>query len=130
MSYGPLLSQGSGGSKAGGLSKTGHCSSPDRCRSFPPMSAYLYILASRAHGTLYIGSTINLLNRLEQHRADVPGSFTAKYKVHRLVYFEHYDHIADARRREAQMKRWKRQWKIDLIEALNPTWRDLASVHF
>ncbi len=91
------------------------------------MPAYLYILASKKNGTLYIGSTINLLNRLQQHRSDVPGSFTAKYQAHRLVHVETYPHIVEARRREVQLKRWKRQWKIELIEELNPSWRDLGA---
>lgn len=91
------------------------------------MHGYLYILASRPYGTLYIGSTANLINRLQQHRANVPGSFTAKYRVHRLVYVEPHAHIVEARRREIQLKRWKRQWKIELIEELNPNWRDLLA---
>ncbi|MCP5083181.1 MAG: GIY-YIG nuclease family protein [Alphaproteobacteria bacterium] len=90
------------------------------------MLAHLYILASKINGTLYIGTTINLINRLQQHRSDVSRSFTAKYNVHRLVHVETFPHIVEARRREVQLKRWKRQWKIELIEGFNPSWRDLA----
>ena len=93
------------------------------------MAAYVYILASRRGGTLYTGSTANLHKRLGQHRANVPGSFTAKYRVHVLVHVEHYDELRDAQRREAQIKKWKRAWKIELIESGNPEWQDLAK-HF
>ncbi len=90
------------------------------------MPAHLHILASRMNGTLYTGSTTDLIQRLEQHRAGVPGSSTAKYGVKMLVYLEEYDDIRDARRREAQIKKWHRAWKLELIESLNPEWRDLA----
>ncbi len=86
---------------------------------------YVYILASKRNGTLYIGVTSNLLQRIWQHRnGDVPG-FTAKYDCNSLVYFEQHDRIADAIRREKAMKEWKRAWKIRLIEEKNPSWTDL-----
>ena len=87
---------------------------------------YVYILASKRNGTLYTGVTNNLLNRNFQHKLKQnPDSFTAKYKVDKLVYFEEYQYIQDAILRETQMKKWNRQWKIRLIEENNPTWRDL-----
>ena len=87
---------------------------------------YIYILASKRNGTLYIGVTNNLFRRSFQHKLkENPKSFTARYNVTRLVYFETYGYIQDAIQREKQMKKWKRQWKIELIEKENPTWRDL-----
>ena len=85
----------------------------------------VYVLASGRNGTLYIGVTGNLLARINQHKSgEIPG-FTQRYVVHRLVYFETFRHIGDALAREKQLKRWKRQWKIRLIEQGNPEWRDL-----
>lgn len=87
---------------------------------------YLYILASQPNGTLYIGVTNNLFSRSFQHKIKYnPNSFTAKYNVGRLVYYEEYQYIQDAIVREKQMKKWKRQWKIELIEKENQNWRDL-----
>jgi putative endonuclease len=86
---------------------------------------YVYILASRKNGTLYIGVTNNLLKRVHQHKTNVVEGFTKQYGVHRLVYFEQYRDIRDAINREKRMKRWKRQWKINLIEKENPEWKDL-----
>jgi len=86
---------------------------------------YVYILASRRNGTLYIGVTNNLKKRTWEHKEDLVEGFTKKYQVHLLVYFEIYDDINDAIRREKQLKKWKRSWKIKLIEKHNPTWRDL-----
>ena len=86
---------------------------------------YVYILASRRNGTLYIGVTNNLKKRTWEHKEDLVEGFTKKYQVHLLVYFEIYDDIKDAIRREKQLKKWKRGWKIKLIEKHNPTWRDL-----
>ncbi|MDO8668638.1 MAG: GIY-YIG nuclease family protein [bacterium] len=87
---------------------------------------YIYILANRRNGTLYIGVTNSLFNRGFQHRLKQdPGSFTAKYSVNKLVYFEEYQYIQDAILREKQLKKWNRQWKIRLIEKDNPVWRDL-----
>ena len=88
---------------------------------------YVYILASKKNGTLYIGVTNNLLKRVYEHRNDFVDGFTKKYHVHELVYYEIYNNIADAITREKRMKKWKRQWKIELIEKSNPKWRDLYS---
>ena len=86
----------------------------------------VYILASGHYGTLYIGVTSNLMARLWQHRNNALPGFTAKYHVHRLVHFEMFGDMARAITREKQLKRWHRQWKINLINAANPDWRDLA----
>ena len=86
---------------------------------------YIYILASRRNGTLYIGVTNNLIKRVGEHRDDVTGGFTKRYKVHNLVYFEHTNDIRAALEREKRVKAWKRAWKIRLIEELNPEWKDL-----
>ena len=88
-------------------------------------SGFVYILASQRNGTLYIGVTSDLLHRLEQHREGVGSSFVRKYGVQRLVYFEEYTLYADAVRRETNLKRWKRAWKLALIEKHNPHWADL-----
>ena len=86
---------------------------------------YVYILASKRNGTIYIGLTSNLLKRVEQHKkGSVPG-FTSKYKVKNLVYYEIYSNIYDAIAREKRLKKWKRSWKIKLIEKSNPQWDDL-----
>ncbi|MHC4648879.1 MAG: GIY-YIG nuclease family protein [Planctomycetota bacterium] len=85
----------------------------------------VYILASTKNGTLYIGVTSNLLERVHQHRTNVVKGFTEKYGVHRLVYFEQYRDIRDAINREKCMKRWKRRWKSNLIEKDNPEWEDM-----
>jgi putative endonuclease len=86
----------------------------------------VYILASQEYGTLYIGVTSDLIARLYQHRAGQVKGFTAKYRVHRLVRFEQYETMHGAISREKQLKRWHRQWKINLIESENPRWLDLA----
>ena len=85
----------------------------------------VYILASKPHGTLYIGVTSDLLLRMEQHLQGVGSAFVKKYAVNRLVYFEEHPLYADAIRRETGLKRWKRDWKIALIEKANPRWDDL-----
>jgi len=86
----------------------------------------IYILASQAHGTLYIGVTSDLIARLYQHRTGEVKGFTCRYRVHRLVRFEQFATMYDAIAREKQLKRWHRQWKINLIESENPQWADLA----
>ena len=86
----------------------------------------VYILASKPHGTLYIGVTSNLLARLYQHRSDSLPGFTSRYDVHSLVRFEMFADMERAIAREKQLKRWHRQWKINLIESENPDWHDLA----
>jgi len=86
---------------------------------------YVYLLASRRHGTLYIGVTSDLVRRVHQHKSrEVPG-FSARYGVDRLVWFESYDDPRDAIAREKALKKWRRDWKIRLIEEMNPDWRDL-----
>jgi len=86
---------------------------------------YVYILASRRNGTLYLGVTNNLSRRVFQHREGTAASFTRKYGVFNLVYYEHYQYVTDAIEREKRLKRWRRAWKLALIEGMNPEWRDL-----
>ncbi len=86
---------------------------------------FVYILASKRNGTLYIGVTNNLLERVHQHKTDVTDGFTRKYNVHNLVYFEAFNDIRAAITREKRMKKWNRQWKIESIEKSNPDWEDL-----
>jgi putative endonuclease len=88
-------------------------------------SGFVYILASRRNGTLYIGVTSDLLGRMEQHREGIGSAFVKKYGVCRLVHFEEYPLYTDAMRRETSLKRWKRAWKLALIEKHNPQWIDL-----
>jgi putative endonuclease len=87
---------------------------------------FVYILASRRNGTLYIGVTGNLARRIAEHKAGLVPGFRRQYEVNRLVYFEQFESIREARAREYAMKRWRRAWKIELIEKLNPDWRDLS----
>jgi putative endonuclease len=86
----------------------------------------VYILASRRYGTLYIGVTNDLRARLELHRLGLGSEFVKKYAVHKLVYVETYENAEDAIRREKQLKRWNRDWKIRLIEEDNLEWKDLS----
>jgi putative endonuclease len=86
---------------------------------------WVYILASRIGGTLYIGVTNDLVRRVYQHRETSVRGFTKKYQVHRLVYFEQFSTAEAAIQREKRVKKWKRSWKIDLIEKENPNWDDL-----
>jgi len=86
---------------------------------------YVYILASKRNGTLYIGVTQDLLKRVDLHKKELLDGFTKKYKVRRLVYYEVYQDIKDAILREKRLKKWKREWKIKLIEEKNPNWEDL-----
>ena len=90
------------------------------------MSYYVYILSSRRYGTLYIGVTNNLRRRLEEHRLGLGSEFVKQYKVGRLVHVEAFDDPESAIRREKQMKKWNRDWKIKLIEEENLEWRDLS----
>ena len=89
------------------------------------MSGYVYILASAPYGTLYVGVTAALSKRVWQHKEGEGSAFSKKYGAHRLVRYEHYEDIRDAIHREKRLKKWPRKWKIDLIEAGNPTWSDL-----
>jgi putative endonuclease len=86
---------------------------------------FIYIMASKKNGTLYIGMTNDLIRRVWQHKNDINEGFTQKYGIHRLVYFESTHDVQAAITREKQLKKWNRQWKINLIEAENPEWRDL-----
>lgn len=85
----------------------------------------VYILASRIGGTLYIGVTNDLIRRVAEHRLKVAESFTKKYEVGRLVYFEQFDDAENAIKREKRLKKWNRALKIRLIEEFNPSWDDL-----
>jgi putative endonuclease len=89
------------------------------------MPYYVYILATQRNGILYVGVTNNIGRRVGEHREGIVPGFTKKYGVHRLVHVESYDSINDAIGREKRLKRWRRAWKIALIEEHNPDWRDL-----
>ena len=90
-------------------------------------SFYVYITASGKNGTLYIGVTSDLQRRVNEHKAgEIPG-FTQQYRVHILVYYEEFHDMYSAITREKQLKKWKREWKISLIEKENPEWRDLSN---
>lgn len=86
---------------------------------------YVYILASKRNGTLYIGVTSNLVKRVYEHKQGIIEGFTKKYGIKMLVYFEETSDAAAAIHRETQMKKWNRKWKLELIEKMNPEWRDL-----
>jgi len=86
---------------------------------------YVYILASRKNGTLYIGVTSDLVKRVYEHKHNLVEGFGKKYGVHMLMYYEQHDHPDNAIAREKQIKKWRRLWKIELIEKLNPDWKDL-----
>jgi putative endonuclease len=85
----------------------------------------VYILASQRNGTLYVGVTSDLVQRVFQHRENLADGFTKTYRVHMLVWFEQHETMTAAILREKQIKKWRRDWKIELIEECNPTWRDL-----
>ena len=87
---------------------------------------FVYILASKKNGTLYVGVTNDLTRRISEHKAKLVPGFTRQHGVDLLVYFETYDSILEARAREHALKRWRRAWKIALIEKLNPDWQDLS----
>ena len=91
------------------------------------MAFFVYILASKRNGTLYIGYTDDLSRRMIEHKSRSLSWFTAKYGVHRLVWFELHETRDSAWRRERQMKKWNRAWKIELIERFNPEWADLTA---
>ena len=88
-------------------------------------AGYVYIMASQRNGTLYIGATSNLVKRVWEHRNGMVRGFTRQYGCKLLVWYEGYDDLDEAWRRELQMKKWKRLWKLSTIEAMNPDWRDL-----
>jgi len=87
---------------------------------------YVYILTSKLYGTLYIGVTSNLPKRIYEHQTKAVSGFTSKYNVTQLVHVEQYPNIIHAISREKQLKRWRRQYKLDLINLHNPTWTDLS----
>jgi putative endonuclease len=87
---------------------------------------YVYILANRFRGTLYVGVTNDLGRRVGEHKGGVVPGFTKTYKIDRLVYTEEYASILEARARERVLKRWRREWKFKLIEDINPDWHDLS----
>lgn len=86
---------------------------------------YVYILASKRNGTLYVGVTNDLIRRVYEHKEGIADGFTKKYNVKNLVYYELHEDIKTAIMKEKQMKKWNREWKIELIEKLNPEWKDL-----
>ena len=88
---------------------------------------FVYILASKRNGTLYVGVTRDLNRRITAHKFKAVPRFTKQYGVDMLVHVEEYSSIDEARDRERRLKRWKRDWKLELIEETNPTWRDLAN---
>jgi putative endonuclease len=85
----------------------------------------MYIMASKRNGTLYVGVTGNLPQRVESHKKHINEGFTDKYNVTRLVYAEAFDHIEEAIAAEKRIKKWNREWKLNLIEKANPNWEDL-----
>jgi putative endonuclease len=88
-------------------------------------SYFVYILASKKNGTLYIGVTSDLIKRVWQHKNNLIDGFTKQYNMHQLVYFEDTSDVESAIKKEKQLKAWNRQWKINLIQKSNPTWEDL-----
>ena len=92
---------------------------------FDAKDYWVYIMTNESRGVLYVGMTSDLVGRAVQHRDRLLDGFTKKYGVDRLVYFESHDQAHIAARRERAMKRWRRDWKTELIEQANPTWRDL-----
>ena len=88
------------------------------------MGGFTYLMASGRNGTLYVGVTADIVRRVRQHR-ETPEGFVARYGTRLLVWYERHERIEEAIQRETSIKRWKRTWKLDLIEAMNPDWRDL-----
>jgi putative endonuclease len=91
-----------------------------------PDLCFVYILASKRNGTLYVGVTGDLSRRIEAHKAGAVPGFTKQYGVHMLVHVEEFSSIGEARAREHTLKSWRRAWKLELIEKGNPSWRDLS----
>ncbi|HET7849552.1 MAG TPA: GIY-YIG nuclease family protein [Pseudolabrys sp.] len=87
---------------------------------------FVYVLANTRRGVLYVGLTNNLSRRIEQHRAKAAPAFTSAYGVVKLVHAEEFSSVVEARAREAALKRWRRAWKFELIESVNPDWIDLS----
>jgi putative endonuclease len=90
-----------------------------------PNQPAVYILASKRNGTLYVGVTDDLKKRTWEHRNDVAAGFSKKYRVHLLVYYELHPDMTSAITREKQIKKWRRAWKVELLEKQNPAWKDL-----
>ena len=90
--------------------------------------SYVYILASKRNGTLYTGVTADLIRRIYEHKHALLDGFTKKYNVHKLVYYEVHEEINNSITREKQIKKWKRAWKIKLIEEKNPEWKDIYNL--
>lgn len=91
------------------------------------MHFFVYILTNKKYGTLYVGQTVSMEARIWQHKNNIGSAFTQKYKLDKLVYYEQAVDRDAAKLREKQIKEWKRDWKINLIENMNPHWRDLLS---
>ncbi len=89
------------------------------------MAYHVYMLASGRHGTLYVGVTNDLARRIFEHKEQLTEGFTSRYGVTRLVWYESYNQITEAIAREKELKKWRRDWKIWLIEEMNPEWEDL-----
>lgn len=89
------------------------------------MAYYVYIIANRRDGTLYVGVTNNLVRRIHEHRTHAVPGFSSRYNLERLVYFEVHATVLAAIQREKNIKKWSRAWKVELIEGQNPEWRDL-----
>ena len=90
----------------------------------------MYIFYAKRNGTLYIGMTNDIIRRVEEHKAKAIPGFTRDYNVHILVYFEAYQYVDRALYREKQLKKWNRAWKLELIEKVNPEWKDLYENFF
>jgi len=86
---------------------------------------YVYMMASRRNGTLYVGVTSNLIKRIWEHKTNVVEGFTKKYGVHTLVWYEAHETMESAIKKEKVLKKWRRKWKTDLVESFNPDWYDL-----
>jgi putative endonuclease len=91
-----------------------------------PREPHVYILTNRPNGTLYVGVTSNLTQRLHCHRTSNKNSFTSRYGLTQLVYYEPHNSMLEAIQREKAIKKWRRRWKIKLIESINPEWNDLS----
>ena len=89
------------------------------------MSSFVYILASRHMGTLYVGVTNDIVRRVQEHKNDKIIGFTSQYGVHTLVWYGCFENISEAIAYEKRIKKWRRDWKVDLIEKNNPLWNDL-----
>ncbi len=89
---------------------------------------YVYILSSKRNGTLYTGVTSNLIKRIYEHKNNLVKGFTQKYNVHQLVWYEPHESAESAITREKQIKKWKRAWKLEMIEKCNPQWNDLYEI--